>query len=145
MKMAYLVASKSKDGSMKCGCVLVSRGNTVVSSGYNGFPRGVDESFRPERQLRPEKYFWYEHAERNSVYNAALNGVCTFQTTAYITAHPCVDCARALIQAGISKIYIPAKENDPFYKLGRWDDWAAQFEKADEILYAAGVMVHHAV
>lgn len=145
MEMAYLVASKSKDESMKVGTVLVTQGNTIVSTGYNGFPRGVDECALPARHIRPEKYFWTEHAERNAVYNAALNGVKTEYTIAYSTAHPCVDCARAFIQAGVIEIYIPIKKNDPFFEQGRWDDWEEQFTKAREILDAAGVIVHNVV
>jgi len=146
MEMAYLVASKSKDKSIKVGCVLVCPNNTMISSGYNGFPRGVDEEgLFPERYERPEKYNWTEHAERNAVYNAALNGVKTQYSIAYSTCHPCVDCARALIQAGVREVYIPSKINDPFFDAGRWDDWEESFMKGIEILQAAGVKVNHVV
>jgi dCMP deaminase len=145
MEQAKLVASKSKDESMKVGCVLVNQNNTVTSTGYNGFPRGVDEDDDPDRQKRPEKYLWTEHAERNAVYNAALNGVKTQYGKAFATAHPCVECARALIQAGIIELYIPTKHSDPFYKMGRWVDWEESLEKALEILSAAGVKVTHVI
>ncbi len=145
MEVATLVSSKSKDQSMKVGCVLVSPNNTVISTGYNGFPRGVDEDFDPDRKKRPEKYLWTEHAERNAVYNAALNGVKTQYSTAYSTAHPCVECARALIQAGVTYLYIPTKHSDPLYKNGRWVDWEESLLKALEILKAAGVIVNHVV
>ncbi len=145
MEQAKLIASKSKDESMKVGCALVSQNNTIISTGYNGFPRGVDESEDPDRNKRPEKYQWTEHAERNAVYNAALNGVKTQYAKAFSTAHPCVECARALIQSGIVELYIPTKHSDPFYKAGRWVDWEESLLKALEILKAAGVKVTHVV
>ncbi len=145
MEQAHFVASKSKDESMKVGTILVTTNNTIASTGYNGFPRGVDEDECPDRKKRPEKYDWTEHAERNAVYNAALNGVKTQYSIAYSTCHPCVECARALIQAGVRELYIPTKHNDPFYKAGRWADWEESLLKALEILQAAGVKVNHVV
>ena len=119
--------------------------NTILATGYNWFPLGVDEEVLPARRVRPEKYFWTEHAERNAVYSAALNGVKLCYSIAYSTAHPCVDCARALIQAGVTDLYIPTKKNDPFFKAGRWEAWEDKLEKALEILAASGVIVHHVV
>lgn len=145
MELAYLVASKSSDDSIKVGTVLVTPNNTIASTGYNGFPRGVDENEHPERKKRPEKYNWTEHAERNAVYNAALNGVKTQYSIAYNTSHVCVDCARALVQAGVREVYLPSKDNDPFFDVGRWDNWEESFMKGLEILNAAGVIVHHVV
>jgi dCMP deaminase len=140
MKMAFLVASKSKDLSMKCGTVLVGDGHAVLSTGYNGFPRGVDDS-NTERYKRPEKYFWTEHGERNAIYNAARNGIKLLQSTAYVTGFPCVDCARGLVQAGINLVVIPTKETDPFFNEGRWDDWEVSFSKAREVLLEGGVNI----
>jgi len=104
MKMAELVASKSKDRSTKVGCVIVGSANQDVrSTGYNGFCRYVDDDVE-ERHERPEKYLWTEHAERNAIYNAARNGVRTDNCIAYTTMFPCSDCARALIQSGIVRV-----------------------------------------
>ena len=144
MEVATLVSSMSKDESMKVGAVLVTPNNTIASTGFNGFPRGVDESECPERLARPEKYQWTEHAERNAVYNAALNGVKTQYSTAYCTSGVCHDCARAFIQAGVQEVYIPIKNNDPFFEK-RWEVWGPRFAKGTEILKAAGVKVNHVV
>jgi dCMP deaminase len=140
MNMAEFVASKSKDRSGKIGTVLVGEGNTVLTTGYNGFPRGVDDE-NEEYHKRPEKYFWTEHSERNAIYNAARNGIKLYGAHAYSTAHPCVDCARAFVQAGIKEITIPTKHQDPFYKMGRWPDWEESFTKAREVLGAGGIKV----
>lgn len=110
MAMAYLTAMRSIDDSTKCGCVIVSTDNKVLSVGYNGSFRGINDSEVP--QTRPEKYDWFEHAERNAIFNARKN---LEGSTAYITGPPCMDCFRALIQCGIAKIYfgnIKAKMNN---------------------------------
>ena len=69
MSMVYLVAMKSKDDSTHLGAVIVSQDNEIRSFGYNGLARGINDDV-VERQERPEKYFWFEHAERNAIYNA---------------------------------------------------------------------------
>jgi deoxycytidylate deaminase len=72
--IAEQVKLKSKDESTQIGAVIVGIDNEILSTGYNSFPRGMDDS-KKERQERPEKYFWFEHAERNVIYNAARIGV----------------------------------------------------------------------
>jgi dCMP deaminase len=102
--IAHQVKLKSKDRYTQIGAVVVGSDNQIVSTGYNSFPRGIDDSV-DERQERPEKYYWFEHAERNSLYNAALIGVSTKGCTMYLTCGiPCSDCARGIINSGISKI-----------------------------------------
>ena len=58
----------------------------------------------PERFERPTKYDFFEHAERNALYNACLTGVSVKGCVMYATHAPCVDCARAIIQAGIKTV-----------------------------------------
>jgi dCMP deaminase len=102
--IAHQVKLKSKDRYTQIGAVVVGSDNQIVSTGYNSFPRGIDDSI-DDRQERPEKYYWFEHAERNSLYNAALIGVSTKGCTMYLTCGiPCSDCARGIINSGISKI-----------------------------------------
>ena len=135
MAMARFVAQKSKDQSVKVGVVIVGPDNEVRSTGYNGFPRGIDESF-PSRWERPIKYQFVEHAERNAVYNAARIGVSTRGCTAYMESPPCADCGRALIQAGIKKIVVTT--NNPFKNRA---DWAQSIEFAMNLLREGGVEV----
>lgn len=131
--MAKLVASWSKDRSRSCGAVIVDYRNVVVSIGWNGFPRGVNDDV-DSRHERPTKYQWTEHAERNAIFNAAANGHSTKGCTMYLSWYPCADCARAIIQSGILRIV--SIEPD-------WNDhiWSADFAVVKEMLAEAGVEV----
>lgn len=103
--IAHAVKMKSKDIHTQIGAVIVGTGNQIISTGYNSFPRGIADNI-DERQHRPEKYYWFEHAERNAIYNAARSGVSTNGSIMYLTCGiPCSDCARGIINAGIIAIY----------------------------------------
>lgn len=104
MRHVYLVATKSKDPSTKIGAVIV-KDKILLSEGYNGFCRGVQDTVAT-RWERPEKYSWIEHGEKNSIFNAARNGIVTLGATMYTNGMPCVDCARAVIQAGIKEVVL---------------------------------------
>jgi dCMP deaminase len=129
-KMLDVVRSKSKDTSTQVGCIIVGKDNEVRSTGYNGFPRGVNDDIMsvPERYARPEKYKWFEHAERNAIYNAARIGTATDGCRVYVTGIPCMDCARAIIQAGIIEVaYRPMDLG------GNWDaHWSLVTSLFDE-------------
>lgn len=118
--IAHQVKLKSKDEKTQIGAVIVGADNEIVSTGYNSFPRGIDDSVA-ERQERPEKYYWFEHAERNAIYNAARIGAITKGCTIYLTCGtPCCDCARGIINAGILKVYLePGKVGA---KSPHWDE-----------------------
>ena len=133
MQLAQHVASRSKDRSTKVGCVIVGSDNEVLSTGYNGFPRGVDDA-DDERHERPAKYRWTEHAERNAIYNAARNGIRLKGARAYLPWFPCIDCARALAQSGIHELVceIPDMTHAK---------WGEDFRTAQEILSETGVTV----
>ena len=104
-QLANTVKLKSKDKYTQIGVVIVGEDNEIVSTGYNSFPRGIDDRI-DSRQERPEKYYWFEHAERNAIYNAARIGVSTRGTTMYLSCGmPCADCARGIINAGIKQIF----------------------------------------
>ena len=103
--IAEQVKLKSKDQSTQIGAVIVGVDNEVLSTGYNSFPRGMDDS-KQERQERPDKYFWFEHAERNAIYNAARIGVSLKNSKIFITSGlPCMDCARGIVNSGITTVY----------------------------------------
>lgn len=105
LNLVEQVKLKSKDQSTQIGAVIVGNDNEVLSTGYNSFPRGLNDNV-PERLERPEKYLWIEHAERNAIYNAARHGISLKGSTIYLSSGvPCMDCARAIINSGIKKVY----------------------------------------
>jgi dCMP deaminase len=118
--IAHQVKLKSKDEKTQIGAVIVGEDNEIVSTGYNSFPRGIRDDIS-ERQERPEKYFWFEHAERNAIYNAARIGVSTKGTTMYLTCGmPCADCCRGIINAGITTIV--CEVGDAGAKGPKWEE-----------------------
>jgi dCMP deaminase len=135
--IAHQVKLKSKDRYTQIGAVVVGSDNQIVSTGYNSFPRGIDDSI-DERQERPEKYYWFEHAERNSLYNAALIGVSTKGCTMYLTCGiPCSDCARGIINSGIKKI-VCERVGGAVGNL--WDEHA---KRSIEMFNEAGVRIEY--
>jgi dCMP deaminase len=58
------------------------------------------------RQERPEKYYWFEHAERNAIYNAVRVGIPLKGCRMYVLGVPCMDCARAIVQSGIEEVIV---------------------------------------
>lgn len=136
LEMSEVVSKRSKDRSTKIGCVLVGPDNEVRSTGYNSFVRGVDDD-KPERHERPEKYLWTEHAERNAIYNAARCGTPTKGSRMYVLALPCMDCARGIIQAGVTEVIIPSHDHDPDF-VARWAD---SWKRTEEMFEEAGVKV----
>lgn len=105
MTLVYLISTKSKDQKTKHGAIIVASDKGVRSTGYNSFPREINDDIQ-ERQERPEKYFWFEHAERNAIYNAAKSGIKLDGCIIYTAGIPCMDCARAIVQAGIKKVIV---------------------------------------
>lgn len=105
LSIAEQVKLKSKDRNTQIGAVIVGEDNEILSTGYNSFPRGLNDDL-DDRQERPEKYFWFEHAERNAIYNAARVGTPLKNSVIYVTSGiPCMDCARGIVNSGIKKVY----------------------------------------
>ena len=103
LDIARATSSRSQDPSMQVGVVIVGPDRDIRATGYNGLPRGVPYS-ENLYTLRPTKYFWIEHAERNAIYAAARRGSALDGCTIYQQTMPCADCARAIVQVGIKKI-----------------------------------------
>lgn len=131
--MAKFVSQKSKDESTKVGAIIVGPSHEVRSTGYNGFPRGVNDDIA-ERHVRPLKYLYTEHAERNAIYNARgqdLTG-CTLYTN--YEPCPCADCARAIIQVGIVAV-IGSNQKFP----GKGEQWEQSMEATRAMFSDAGI------
>ena len=133
--LAELIASWSKDRSHKVGAVVVNKRNSELSHGYNGFPRGIDDTI-DKRHERPDKYYWTEHAERNAFYHAAYEGISLRDGTIYVTLFPCADCARGIIQCGIDRVVAP-RPNFDHHQYGE------SFKVSVEMLDEAGVKVEY--
>lgn len=114
MGMAVLSSLRSKDPNTKVGAVIVNDEKKVVSIGYNGMPRRIeDEDLTWNKgEGLDSKYLYVCHAELNAILNAR-NGSSLANCTAYVTLFPCNECAKALIQVGIKKIvYLDDKYAD---------------------------------
>ncbi len=133
LNMAFDIAEWSKDRSTKTGCV-VTRDNRLQTSGYNGFPPGVDDEVEA-RHERPAKYLYTEHCDRNAIYQAARFGIALLGSSMYLTGPPCAPCTRGIIMVGIVRVVWP--KDNPFNtdkaRAARWaDDFAAASEMAAE-------------
>lgn len=133
MELAQVISSWSKDRSRKTSAVIIDDRNVLVSIGWNGFPREINDDVN-DRHERPSKYFWTEHAERNAIFNAAANGYKLRGCKMYLPWFPCADCARAIIQSGISSIVCVEPDwNDP--------NWAKDFSIVKIMLDEARVSI----
>ena len=105
MGIAVLSSLRSKDPNTKVGACIVDKEHKVVSIGYNGMPRGVDEnkvSWNRGEGL-DSKYLYVCHAEFNAILNTR-NGAALEGCTLYVTLFPCNECAKAIIQTGIKEV-----------------------------------------
>ena len=111
------VASWSRDPSTQVGAVVVGDKGQILSQGYNGFPRNIrDNANRYNDKKR--KYELIVHAEMNAIYNATLNGQSLQGSTMYIFGlGVCHECAKAIIQVGITQVVAQCKEIKP-----GWED-----------------------
>lgn len=121
MAVAQAISALSKDQSTQVGALVVGKGGEFVASGWNGAPRGctADDGRDSRGLVRPEKYFWFSHAESNAIINAARVGTPLLGSSIVVTHFPCMDCARDIVQAGIVKV-ITNKVPADFYE--RWQE-----------------------
>lgn len=105
MGIALLSAMRSKDDNTQVGACIVNDENKILSLGYNGMPIGCDDRQMPWRRNGAPldtKYMYVCHAEFNAILNSpapSLRG-----SKIYVTLFPCNECAKAIIQSGISEI-----------------------------------------
>lgn len=120
----------SKDPAKKvCALFIAPETYQILSAGYNGMPRGIDEKIE-SRWERPIKYKYVVHAETNGIYNSSLNGVSLNNSICVVTMFPCSNCAKALIQVGVKKIIT----NEPNLDHERWgEDFKYSLELLNEV------------
>jgi dCMP deaminase len=129
MEMAKLIASWSKDPTSQIGAVAVNDEHRILATGYNGFPKGIDDT-QERLNDRPEKYRLVIHAEMNALMNALYSGVSLNGATMYVHGLPvCSDCAKCVIQAGIKRVVIPTfkSEKGDWQKI--WEERSAPMFK----------------
>ena len=114
MGVAMLAARRSKDPSTQVGACIVSPENIIISTGYNGMPKGCsDDEFPWERSgaENETKYPYVVHAELNAILNA--NGRDLRGSRLYVALFPCNECAKAIIQSGVKEVvYLSDKYKD---------------------------------
>ena len=112
MGVAKLAAHRSKDPSTQVGACIVSQDNIIISTGYNGMPKGCsDDEFPWEREGAQTKYPYVVHAELNAILNA--NGRDLRGSRVYVALFPCNECAKAIIQSGVKEVlYLSDKYAD---------------------------------
>lgn len=137
INMLGAIAAKSKDPDTQVGCIVVGPDKNILATGYNSFPRGIRDAV-PERLVRPAKYDYIEHAERNCFYNAAREGVRLKGATLYIPFMTCHECARGVINVGIRRVVVD-KRNHNDYMERRGRAWTKSFDIAKTLYEEAGV------
>tara|TARA_B100001029_G_C14784011_1_gene298104 strand:- start:40 stop:507 length:468 start_codon:yes stop_codon:yes gene_type:complete len=136
IELATHISGWSKDPSTKVGCVVVGEDREIRSTGFNGFPRGIeDDSGRLED--REQKYPLICHAEENAIMHAARIGVSLKGCVAYVTWPPCTRCTRSLIQAGIVEVVFPKDIEIP-------ERWKKDFAMSMNMMEEAGISVRSA-
>ena len=130
LSLADEVAQWSKDPSRKIGAIAVGKKGQVLSQGYNGFPRGIEDKVEYYKD-RETKYKYVVHAEMNVIYNATYHGVCLEGTTLYVTGLPvCSDCAKGIIQVGITRVVMKERLT-PQKWVESWKTTSKMFDEAN--------------
>ena len=105
MSVALLSGKRSKDPNTQVGACIVNKNNVIESIGYNGLPKGCSDDEFPwekEGEMLNTKYPFVVHAELNAILNA--KGKDLSGCKIYVALFPCNECAKAIIQSGISEV-----------------------------------------
>lgn len=145
LDLAKHIAGWSEDQSTQVGAVISGPGHEILSTGVNGFPRGVSNV--PERNERPTKYEYFEHAERSAIYNLVRSQtqLCP-DSVLWVWASRaipiCCDCVRGIIQSGIRHVVLATAEPLSMDVVDRWtsDD---KILIAESMMEEAGVNYHY--
>lgn len=133
LALARHISSWSKDPSTQVGCVIVGADREIRSTGFNGLPRGIEDTVErlADRNL---KYPLICHAEENAILHAARIGVSLSGCIAYVTWPPCTRCARSFVQAGVREVVFPEGISVP-------ERWRADFELSLLLLEEAKIVL----
>jgi len=103
MEIAKVVATRATCDRKHIGAVIV-RDRVILSTGYNGAPRGMDHCDDAGHEIVDGHCVRTVHGEANAIAQAARNGISVNGATIYTTASPCYDCFKLLINAGIVRV-----------------------------------------
>ncbi len=132
LELAEMVAGWSKDPSTQCGNAIVRPDKSIVSVGFNGFPRAIEDTDELLND-RPEKYKRMVHSEMNAILNA--QGPVAGFTLYNWPGQCCSRCAVHVIQAGIIRVVsLEIDWDDPFVK--RWEE---DMKLSEQLFFEAGV------
>jgi dCMP deaminase len=135
MKLAREISTWSKDPSTKIGAVIVNDERRILATGYNGFPRGIEDTDERLKD-REQKYPLIVHGEMNALMNALYSGVSVKGATIYVWGLPvCSECTKNVIQSGIKRVVILFPEHTP-------EKWQTQWNNLSKPMYEeAGVSI----
>jgi dCMP deaminase len=133
MKIALAVSERSTCDRAMVGCVLV-REKRILTTGFNGSPTGQAHCDEIGHLMVDGHCVRTIHAETNAIIQAALHGVSTRDAICYVTHLPCINCTKALINAGIARIV--------YGEAYRVDENASSFLKAAEIEFVQYANAH---
>lgn len=118
LRMAHIWAENSYCVRRKVGALLVKNG-TIISDGFNGTPSGFENICEDDNNVSKP---YVLHAEANAITKIARSSQNSDGATLYVTASPCIDCAKLIIQSGIRRVVYGEK-----YRL---DDGVALLKRA---------------
>ncbi len=127
MEITELVASRSTCDRAFVGCVLVNDDHRIISTGYNGSIGGNPHCNDIGHKMRDGHCIATIHAEMNALLYCAKEGISVKGCTCYVTHFPCLNCTKALIQAGIKSIFY---KND--YRI---DEYAVELLETNHIAF----------
>lgn len=134
--IAEAISTLSKDPSTKVGAVIIDNDSNILSTGFNGFPRGVNDT-EIRYKNRDVKLKYVAHAEANAIAQAARVGAKLLGSSLIVTAlYPCSNCTKLIIQAGIKTIYVPI--------MNPWSTnihWHEERVLSKEMFYEAGIEI----
>jgi dCMP deaminase len=132
LERAVTAAAGSPNEIRKVGALLMTGDRSTEITGCNSFPPRVRNL--PERVAGDNRFIWLEHAERAAIFEAARRGLATDGGTLVSTYFPCTDCARAIVQSGVTTVATPRPEfDDPV--------WGESFRTSATILEEGAVEV----
>lgn len=135
--VALAFASMSKYPGTRVGCLILGEGYQVLSSGWNGAPRGSDADCDGRLDDKATRLSWACHAEANAIANAARSGTAINGATLICTLMPCMACAKSIVQSGIVRVLCPPYDTNN-------ETWAHEFRLAEALFSEVGVdLVHY--